>query len=146
MLPSFDASPRVIKQGVLDETALYLWIALGLTCFFVVLEVVEISGLSDGVLELSDIINYCSSLWNLMDWVNYSIFFMAFSTFRTLFALDAAGAPCAAMCATVGYVDEWEIFETTRAGKQYLSLCVCIQVRLPMPPRWPSRLPSRLTT
>ena len=88
--------------------------------------------MSDGVFELSDVRSYTSNMWNVMDWLNYSVFFVSFMNFRRVFALyaesNSANPPCALLCETVGYVDEWQLFGTMRKAKYYLSLCVCVQL------------------
>ena len=128
VLASYDAMPMVTKSWMLDRAEMLLWIALVLTAFFCILELVEISGLQDGVFELSDIVDYVTNLWNMMDWLNYGLFFVTFFKFRDTIALEAAGAPCSVLCQGVGFQDDWELFVTMKAAKKYLSLCTCIQL------------------
>ena len=59
---SFDAIPMVTKQGALQSTSRLLWLALVLIIVFCVFELVELSGLEDGVFELSDITDYVTNV------------------------------------------------------------------------------------
>ena len=59
---SFDAIPMVTKQGALQSTSRLLWLALVLIVVFCVFELVELSGLEDGVFELSDITDYVTNV------------------------------------------------------------------------------------
>ena len=95
-----------------------------LTTFFCFLEVIEISGLSDGVFELSDIVDYVTNVWNFMDWLNYLIFFFAFGTFQKVIRLENSEHPCALLCQTVGYQDEWEMYYTVKQPGTS-SACAC---------------------
>ena len=72
-------------------------------------QIVELSGLEDGVLELEDIQRYFTNLWNLMDWGNYLVFFKSFIDFRLAFSMHAAQTPCSTICEATGYQDEWEL-------------------------------------
>ena len=127
VLPSYDSEPQVVLTAKIQDTKLYVMVALYVTIFFCVLEICEILGLEDGVFDLSDLATYCSNVWNLMDWLNYSIFFIVW--WKLSAYVHLVGSPkCALLCQTIGYHDDWEVMETVRAGKFYLSLCVCIQL------------------
>merc|ERR1719310_1537927 len=64
-----------------------------------------------------------------MDWGNYFIFFLTWMTLHDVFRLVAKGETCESLlCETVGYRDDWELMDTLRTAKLYLSLCVCIQL------------------
>ena len=133
VLTSFDMIPRVVETTKMSQTAVYLWLAFSLTIFFCLMELIELSGLQDGKLELADLLSYFTNVWNLMDWANYGIFFFVFGTLRRMIELhDAtsgyAAETCVGLCQTVGYRDEWELFQTTRDAKRYLGLCVAIQL------------------
>ena len=129
VLPSFDVIPRLAETAKLHNAEMLLYCSLVFTCLFVVLELFELSGLQDGQLELSDLTTYFTNLWNLMDWANYIIFFIAFVDFYKYFALvRAAETTCVGLCATVGYKDDWELHTTLRMAKQNLAMCVCIQL------------------
>ena len=68
-----------------------------------------------------------------MDFSNFGIFAITWLTLRRSFALaDAYTADPSAchslLCASVGYRDDWELMDTMRSAKMYLSLCVAIQL------------------
>ena len=70
-------------------------------------------------------------MWNLLDWINFLIFFyvwMLLGEERRLYERDARDEACTSyLCATFGFFDSWEIFAVSRDIKLYLSFCVCIQ-------------------
>ena len=119
VLPSFDSQTRVVRTDMLAATASNCWIALGFTAFFCFLEVIEMK--SAGVTA------YFQDMWNVMDWLNYLIFFLVFMTMRTYLQLHD-NLPCSQLCERAGYVDDWEVMTVLKQGKLYLSLCVCIQL------------------
>ena len=42
---------------------------------------------------------------------------------------DKSGAHCTSrLCTEFGYYDLWEVFNTARTAKLYMSICVCIQL------------------
>merc|ERR1719331_2618286 len=94
-------------------------IAVGMCMFFVLLEAIEV--VKCGPIE------YFCDLWNLMDWLNFAIFFL---TWITLLILEGYinNRECSYICQTVGYYDDWRVMSTARTAKIYLSLCVCIQL------------------
>ena len=72
VLPSYDTQTRVEQDALLDNTSLFVWISFFFTLFFCLLEVIEMAG--------SGPISYFTDLWNVMDWVNYAIFFLVWTT------------------------------------------------------------------
>ena len=42
------------------------------------------------------------------------------------FRYSDAGVPCALVCETIGYADDWQLMETFKRAKVFLSLCICI--------------------
>jgi len=109
---------RVVRADLLAGTATYCWIAFAFTCFFCALEFIEL--VDTGILYFAD-------LWNVMDWLNYSVFFLVWwSLMRYFYQIE--NVPCSTMCERTGYQDDWEAMATIRDGKFYLSLCVCIQL------------------
>ena len=66
-----------------------------------------------------------------MDWINFTVFFLVYLTLLQMlrqFNKDLPEPPCSELCQTVGYVDLWELMNTARISKIYLSVCVCIQL------------------
>ena len=99
---------------------LYLFFALAMTCWFCLLELVELT--QAGFLE------YICNGWNLLDWANFLIFFWAFqlwarclSLHETQLAREVAeldGLPFATCgsetCDTFGYFDPYKKMYTAR--------------------------------
>ena len=82
---------------------------------------------------MQGLLSYLTDPWNIMDWMNFSLFFLTWLYLRAYLLLAeqaAAGAcePGAIFCERVGYRDDWERMDTVRSAKLYLSLCVCIQL------------------
>jgi len=121
VLPSYDFETRVDDGSRYRTMKIFMHIAMGLCAFFVLLE--GIAMVQDGVAE------YFSDMWNIMDWLNFTIFFLVWNTLRTLIAQEAArDDDCSELCATTGYRDDWKAMGTSREVKIYMSLCVCIQM------------------
>ena len=119
VLPSYDVLSRVERSDLLASLSLYTWAAFGFTCFFCVAEGVELLSLG--------LAGYFSDMWNVMDWVNYAVFFLVWWQIF-LFLQQVSDVPCTTLCETVGYVDDFEIMSTMRNVKKFLSICVCIQL------------------
>ena len=84
----------------------------------------------EGLDILREGLSYFGDPWNLMDAVNFGIFFLTWFQLQRSFVLggslrDECDSP---LCAQVGYRDDWELMDTVRQAKLYLSLCVCIQL------------------
>ena len=121
VLPSYDMETRVEDEGRAKTQLIFMNIAMALCGFFVLLEGIEI--FNSGVAE------YFSDMWNIMDWLNFTIFFLVWNTLRQVQAFEASRTTdCAELCTTTGYRDDWRVMSTSRTAKLYLSLCVCIQV------------------
>jgi len=118
LLPSYDTQTRVVRASLIVNCRTYSFIALGFTIFFCALEVVEIVDLG---------FMYFADLWNVMDWLNYLVFFLVFVTIQQ-FLSEVNDVPCAPICQSIGFQDDWQSMETVRNAKLYLSLCVCIQL------------------
>ena len=71
----------------------YIIYAVGMCSVFVLLEGIEIVG--------SGPIEYFMNMWNIMDWLNFAIFFL---TWATMLLLDdyVANRECGHICSTVG--------------------------------------------
>ena len=71
----------------------YIIYAVSMCSVFVLLEGIEIVG--------SGPIEYFMNMWNVMDWLNFAIFFL---TWATMLALDdyVANRECGHICSTVG--------------------------------------------
>ena len=123
VLPSYDMETLVEDEGRLGQQWLMMNLAMGMCGFFVVLEGIAL--VQDGPGE------YFGDMWNLMDWLNFIMFFLVWYTLFAIMKMrddNDAGLPCSELCRTVGYVDAWEVMGTSRTVKVYLSLCVCIQL------------------
>jgi len=121
VLPSYDMETRVEDEGRAKTQLIFMNIAMALCGFFVLLEGIEI--FNSGVAE------YFSDMWNIMDWLNFTIFFLVWNTLRQVQAFEASRTTdCAELCTTTGYRDDWRVMSTSRTAKLYLSLCVCIQL------------------
>ena len=121
LLPSYDIETRVESEVKQLETELYVQIALAMCAFFVLLELIEMA--SEGF------VSYFTDPWNLMDWINYILFLLTWMYLQRSFELRRSHGVCAsAVCHNVGYFDDWELMDTVRTAKLYLSLCVCIQL------------------
>ena len=123
VLPSYDMETMVADDGRLTNMLRFMNVALAMCGFFVVLEGVEL--FSSGPSE------YFGDLWNLMDWLNFLVFFQVWWTLSQMISMFNGGdpqPPCTELCRTVGYVDLWELMGTSRDVKTYLSICVCIQL------------------
>jgi len=119
ILPSYDTQTRVIREESVTAMSFWVWIAAGFCVFFIVLEGVEIVGEGPS--------SYFTNMWNVMDWLNFSLFFMVFSSLTTV-KTQLENPPCSPLCESIGYKDDWESMATMRQGKTFLSLCVCIQL------------------
>jgi len=119
VLPSFSVENRVLDPTAIENAALFLNIGLFFTLFFVVLEMVEILGEGPAA--------YFSNVWNLLDWFNFLIFALVWWTMKNFFERDSREV-CSHICETVGYTDDWELMGIMKTAKNYLSLCVCIQL------------------
>jgi len=116
-LPSYDVKTRVIRPDKEANALLLAHVALAICTFFVVFEFVEIVQLG--------LLGYFSNMWNLMDWINFVLFFMTWLTLMRYFSLDPG---CSLICENVGFVEDWQPFDTYARAKTYLSMCVCIQL------------------
>lgn len=119
VLPSYDVETRVEDGERLDMQSGFLNVAVGMCMFFVALEGIAI--IQDGPTS------YFGDLWNLMDWLNFAIFFLVWVNILRL-NTRAANRECARLCREVGYQDDWLVMNTARTVKVYLSACVCIQL------------------
>ena len=58
---------------------------------------------------------YFLNMWNVMDWINFAVFFLVWWTLRTMFEQEDH-RPCALLCQTVGFQDDWQVLATLRAA------------------------------
>ena len=120
ILPSYDVETRILSEQSYADMLLYANISLVSVLFFALLEILEMLRIGP--------IDYASNIWHLMDWVNYLIFFLVYAQVG---AVDAAlhNPDCSSyVCSTLGYFDDWRLMGEYRTMKQYLSICVCIQL------------------
>ena len=130
ILPSYDVETRVLSEQKVTEMGLYANLSLVLVVFFALIELLEIqkSG-TEGVRD------YLQNLWNWMDWINYAIFLQVYLQVVSVQSLIGRGADpseplCAAsyLCRHVGYFDDWRLMGEYRLLKQFLSLCLSVQL------------------
>ena len=100
VLPSYDMETMVDDDVRLRNMSTFMTAALLMCGFFVLLEGVELfkSGPSE----------YFGDLWNLMDWLNFLVFFQVWWTLSQMLHMFNDGdpnPPCTELCRTVGYVD-----------------------------------------
>ena len=122
VISSYDMETRIEDEGSKDQMYLFCNIALGMTAFFCALEGIEL--LQSGARE------YFSDMWNVMDWLNFSIFILVYINIRALTVQedDFEHRKICEVCQSVGYKDDWQVMGTIRNIKLFLSLCVCIQL------------------
>ena len=122
VIPSYDMETSVESSEKMLQTTFWLTIGLVMNSFFCGLEALEM--LREGVGH------YFTDPWNVMDWANFSLFFLTyFSLHRCAELGSAAQGECPSeVCVRVGYRDDWELMDTMRTSKLFLSLCVCIQL------------------
>ena len=133
VLPSFDMEAMVDDPESSSKMRVYMLMALGLTAYFIMLEVVEFaqSGLSE----------YISNVWNVLDWANFLLFFQVFANLievdilanrdreRLIWPTDGTPGDCGSViCNQFGFFDIWEVMHTARTAKLFMSVCVCIQL------------------
>ena len=119
VLPSYDVQTRVSRPSQVDAAKTYSTLALVFCFYFIALEVVEITSAGFAA--------YFQDCWNIMDWLNFLVFFFVYGTLQTYFGL-LDQSKCALVCETTGYADDWEVMGTFKMAKMYLSMCVCIQL------------------
>ena len=123
VLTSFDVETRVEVESQVQTSKRFTWVAFYYTAFFCILEGFELIKTGPSI--------YFSDMWNVMDWLNFAIFFLVFNELLVLFTHeDDAERYCAThrLCYEVGFFDDWRVMGTVRNAKLYLSLCVCIQL------------------
>jgi hypothetical protein len=120
VLPSYDVETRVLAEQSREQMWFAAHMSLGLVGFFCALELVEVFG--------SGLTEYLGDLWNMMDWINYIVFFLVYRQTVTLtHTLD--NPVCGSyFCREMGYFDDWQAMSEARTLKQLLSLCLCIQL------------------
>ncbi len=153
VLPSFDIEALVTNKEKISMMKVYLAFALAMTCWFCMLELVEMTQ--------AGLWSYLSNPWNVLDWANFLIFFQAFVMFGRTILLheeqvemelaEVNGPPfeCNNMggrswseenditdflndnsfiCTHFGYFDPYEKMFTAREARFYMALCICIQL------------------
>jgi len=122
VIPSYDMETSVESSEKMQQTAFWLTIGLVMNSFFCGLEALEMLRMGVG--------HYFTDPWNVMDWANFGLFFLTyFSLLRCAELGSAARGEChSEVCVRVGYRDDWELMDTMRTSKLFLSLCVCIQL------------------
>ena len=133
VLPSFDMEAMLDDEGLEQEQTTWMFVALVLVAWFIMLEAIEIWG--SGPAE------YFGNLWNVMDWANFLLFFMVYSlltqqkeqnardNLRLEYDSSSGSHDCGSViCNQFGFMDMWEVMNTARDAKFYMSMCVCLQL------------------
>lgn len=124
VLPSYDMETMIDDADNTEEMRMWMYISLGLTIWFALLEGVEMAQ--------NGLISYFTNLWNVMDWSNFALFGMVYFTLQRTLELnerDKGGENCIArICTEFGFYDMWQVFDTARNAKFFMSICVCIQL------------------
>lgn len=129
VLPSYDMETLVDEEQNTQSRKLWMMIALCLTFYFAFLELVELVQTGPS--------SYFTNMWNVMDWTNFALFAVTYMTLAQTNALNERdklprfdpGSPCTSkLCVEFGYYDMWEVFDTAKTAKFFMSICVCIQL------------------
>mmetsp|Transcript_32381 Transcript_32381/g.84941 ORF Transcript_32381/g.84941 Transcript_32381/m.84941 type:complete len:503 (-) Transcript_32381:290-1798(-) len=120
ILPSYDVETRILDERAINDMMLYATISLVMVVFFAVLEVLELVRLGP--------LDYVQDLWSIMDWVNYLLFFIVWSQVCSVHAAILEEDCSSFLCSKLGYFDDWKVMDEYRRTKQYLALCVCLQL------------------
>ena len=128
ILPSYDVETRVLSEQKVTEMGLYANF-LVLVVFFALIELLEIqkSGTEGGETTSEPV--------ELDGLINYAIFLQVYLQVVSVQSLIGRGADlseplCAAsyLCRHVGYFDDWRLMGEYRLLKQFLSLCLSVQL------------------
>ena len=64
-------------------------------------------------------------MWNVLDWLNYILFYIGWSTALNL-KKHIEAPPCSSLCETIGYQDNWQLMQDSTDSKLFLSFSTCI--------------------
>ena len=118
VLPSYDTETCIEILDFQEAVPVYANIAFAMCTFFILLEMLEVSSQGSN--------SYFADMWNLMDWVNFAMFFL---TWYFIVQLQNTHRSCdSEICKTIGYFDDWEVMRTIGMAKLFLSFCICIQL------------------
>ena len=133
VLPSFDIETLIFDEETLHGMQMWLMLALACTCWFCMLELVE--------LTQAGCMSYFVNIWNVIDWANFIIFFQAFALWAQMILThwrdtkleedEADGPPyeCgSAICDQFGYFDPHEKMSLAREAKFYTAFCITLQL------------------
>ena len=152
VLPSYHNWVMVDDGESLEDMELWKLMALVCTCWFLLLEVIELvqSGVGD----------YFTNVWNILDWTNFAmvsalpcrlllrlhrllhhlpspsppspqfalVYWNLSLMVQQLAANEAFESCTSKLCLEFGFLDRWEVMETAASAKLWMSLCVCIQL------------------
>jgi hypothetical protein len=120
ILPSYDVETRILNDGAASDMMLYAQISLVVLRKTIMKKVRSVRAVRSTV-DMSDILGTsCDE--------NFILFGLCYR--QVLRLVHAVRHPTcdAYLCAQIGYHDDWQTMGETRALKQFLSLCVCIQL------------------
>ena len=133
VLPSFDIETLIFAEESLHGMQMWLMLALVCTCWFCMLEIVE--------LTQAGCMSYFVNIWNVIDWANFMLFFQAFIAWAEMIVTqwrdielednEANGPPfeCgSAICDQFGYFDPHEKMALARQAKFYTAFCITLQL------------------
>ena len=136
VLTSYDVETRPLDTLLVDQMGTFANIALALVCFFCTCEAIELYKAGLG--------SYFADVWNVMDWLNFIMYFFVYGGIQSVYQAIALTPYCAVssavscypepqrctshLCSAVGYFDDWNVMSSFRSTKVFLSLCVCIQL------------------
>jgi len=124
VLTSYDVESRPLNKALEADLGFYADIALALVIFFCLMEGYEVYN--------AGVTSYFSDVWNVMDWLNFIVYFCVYGYVQACYAAIAETpeyTPCTSyLCREVGYFDDWKVMITFKQTKLCLSLCVCIQL------------------
>jgi len=117
VLPSYDTETSVEVTSLVDNIMSYTNVAFAMTITFILLEALEVMERGAG--------EYFSDLWNVMDWLNFFLFFI---TYSYIFQMVNDTFTKSQLCLSVGYCDDYQMMGIITNAKLFLSFCICIQL------------------
>ena len=120
VLPSYDIETMITDRDSIEGMETWANVALGLVLMFVLLDLNE--------LHERQCVAYFNDIWNVLDWLNYVIFFLVYAQVLSVLEYHRRPQCSSAFCWSTGYHDDWQLMGAYRNAKTFLSLCLCIQL------------------